>query len=314
MEIEEILENLGYSLRPDGFNFWRALPIYRESGNPNSLRINRQNGFFQDFSSGQSGSFQDLIKLTTGIKDNSKIKEYLNSKGYSEQKSLNIVPKIKLPEFWNKEILNRLVKDHTYWINRGISNETCNDFEGGIPLTGKMENRYLIPVFDDINKDKIIGLVGRDLTEKSPIKYKILGQRSNFCYPLHKNKEWIENTKQVILVESPACIFKLWDFNIKNTLCLFGVNLSDKLLCKLIGLNLNKIIIATNNDTDENGFVGQKSAHEIKLKLNKYFNPDKIEIKLPFGGKDFAEMSKEQIENWIKMYQGVAIKDGLNVN
>ena len=48
-------------------------------------------------------------------------------------------------------------------------------------------------------------------------------------------------------MESIGDMLSLWE-GIKNSVVLFGVNLSDSILFYLIGLRVKKIVIALNND------------------------------------------------------------------
>jgi hypothetical protein len=67
----------------------------------------------------------------------------------------------------------------------------------------------------------------------------------------------------------------------------------------ILGLNPNKVIIATNNDfDDEKGKNhGLVAAQKIKTGLEKFFSVNKIEIKVP-QKNDFGEMTSEEIQNW----------------
>ena len=93
---------------------------------------------------------------------------------------------------------------------------------------------------------------------------------------------------------------KLYSYGIKNTLCLFGINISSKIISYLIQANPKEILISTNNEPNNNS-IGNIAAQEIKDKLASYFLEEKIKIALPIA-KDFGDQSDEQMLEWIKLY------------
>jgi hypothetical protein len=128
------------------------------------------------------------------------------------------------------------------------------------------------------------------------IKWKHLNAVSKWVWG---GLEEIESDKEAILVESPGDLLALREQGINNVICLFGVNMSQTVLGYLIGVNPDHIIISTNSDKllNEQGklhMVGQRSAEKIKNTLDKFFNPDKITIRLP-PVKDWGMATKEQI-------------------
>lgn len=75
-----------------------------------------------------------------------------------------------------------------------------------------------------------------------------LWQKSKWIYPSFVNEDYVKDQEEVILVESIGDMLSLWEAGIKNSVVLFGVNLSDSILFYLIGLRVKKIVIALNND------------------------------------------------------------------
>ncbi len=167
-------------------------------------------------------------------------------------------------------------------------------FKGGVINAGRMNGRYIFPIYN--SKKEIIGVSGRDVTGKSAIRWKHLGPRNEFVWPAFLNREAIKAASEVILVESPGCILKLWDCSVKNAICLFGIDLSLSVLNFILRLDLSRIIVATNNEPDNNN-VGNLAAAKIEKKLLKYFDRRQVMVRLPFK-KDFGEMSKEEIVQW----------------
>lgn len=286
LELKELLESAGLTLRDFGKEY-RAKPIYRESNNNTSLAIDKVEGNWHDYSWNRGGKLPELLKLLG--------KEGLGESFQAAEKNYSEIP--LTDKTFDESIVRQLAKDYSYWIDRGISAATIKEFGGGVDLHWKLKNRYVFPVLN--GHKKIIGLFGRDITNNPNIpKYKILGGKKDFRWPLYLNHEIIQSEREVILSESPACVLKAWDCGIKNMVCLFGTDISSNLINLLVRYNLKSIIIATNNEPDNNS-IGNNAAKKIKGKLLEFFDPTVVTIKLPTR-KDFAEMSCEEIYIWKK--------------
>jgi hypothetical protein len=198
--------------------------------------------------------------------------------------------KIQMAKSWSVEILGGLFKDYSYFEGRGISAETQRFFRMGVANKGQMNNRVVIPIFDPQER-QIIGFSGRLIKDKDEWyvrnkipKWKHLGDKDLFNWPYFSKIKG----SYIILVESPGDVLYLWEQGIKNTICLFGTNISSKIISHLICLNPRKILISTNNEPGNN-FIGNKSAEKIKGKLIQFFSPDKVQIALP-PTKDFNDL------------------------
>lgn len=286
LELKELLESAGLTIKDFGSEF-RAKPIYRESNNTTSLMIKKGSGDWYDFSWNRGGKLPELLKLLN--------KEGLGENFQAPEKNYSEIPLAN--KTFDESIVKQLAKDYSYWIDRGISAATIKEFGGGVDLHWKLKNRYVFPVYNGHNK--IIGLFGRDITANPKVpKYKILGAKKDFRWPLYLNHEIIQNQREVLLVESPACVLRLWDCGIKNAVSIFGTDISSNLVNLLVRYNLKSIIIATNNEPD-NDNIGNNAAEKIKRKLLEFFDPAAVTIKLPTK-KDFAEMTCEEIYTWKK--------------
>jgi hypothetical protein len=300
-DVKEILSSLGYRLTDNGKNF-RARPLYRESNNDTSLCIDKNTGSWFDFGINESGSFGELIKITLGLKNLDEANNLLQNKfafnavvGIEEDED----DEIKQPKIFDKSFLSGIIRDHTYWVNRGISAENLGLFEGGIDLKkGKMQNRYIFPIFN--SKNELIGVQGRDLTGKAKSKWKIVGQKSEFKYPLKVNYEILKRAKNVILVESIGDMLSLWECGFKNTIVCFGTEPSLGILNLLLKLNPQKIIISFNND-ENNSDAGNKAAKKTFGSYSRHFDEYKLNILLPPSGKnDWNQILTEDGKDSIK--------------
>ena len=297
--IRDVLVNLGF--RPvDDKDGYRMAAIYRNGDNPTALKVFKDNGNWIDFVENTRGSLEDLIKACLGGKINPK--EWLKNQDINiERKSY--VEKINIPEIFNQSLLNELIKDYTYITNRGISLETAQLFSCGVCLNSqtllqKLRNRQVFCIYN--SRKQLVGFSGRTLDDKHKLKYKHIGSKNNWVYPAYLNHDVIKETQEIIIVEGIFDVMRLWDMNIKNTLCLFGIELSHAILNYLLKMHPKAIIISTNNEINSsNGGVGNEAAIKIYNRLKRYFNPNQLKIHLP-PCKDFADSqcSDEIIKEW----------------
>ena len=159
-----ILQEIGYVLTDNGREY-RAKPLYRDSDNDKVLRIWKNSGQWVDFKENISGSLEDLVKLTLKLKSIDEAKQWISGKGIdtSFREEDQPKPTIKQTSIFDKSLLIKLLRDNSYWNNRGISDSTLEPFQGGVATGGKMFNRYVFPIFN--NKDDIIGFSGRDVSK-----------------------------------------------------------------------------------------------------------------------------------------------------
>lgn len=293
MTVKDVLESIGYKVQPFN-NYWRMSALYRKS-NSLSLSVHKETGWFQDFVTGQNGPLQNLVALTLGIGKEEALKKLkVWGEGFSIKNSEKET--LKQEESFDKSFIDDLLPSYAFYRNRGISESTLKRFGGGVKTSGKLNNRFVFPIYDE--NSQLVGIAGRDLFEKSERpKWKIIGRGTNFIYPFHITGQEIEKTGQVVLVESIGDGLALYEAGIKNFLVLFGTNISKKVILYLIRQNVQSIIIATNNDEKAVKNWGMDAASKIHKTLLKYFDGSKIEIRLPLKN-DFGEMSKEEIRLW----------------
>jgi hypothetical protein len=291
--IHQILTNLGYSLKDFGREY-RTKPIYRDSDNDTVLRIYKDTGFWVDFKENVSGDFTSLIKKSLKLENNEQAKVWLKEKKFTFIDQVTKQPQVSEKKTFDKDLLLKLKKDHQYWIDRNVTLETIEAFQGGLASLGKMKNRYVFPIFN--SKTEIIGFSGRDITNESKIKWKHLGDKSSWCYPTFLNIENLKSEKQVFLIESIGDCLSLWDAGIKNTIVTFGLDVSISILNLLLKLDPDKINISFNNDSQKNN-AGNQAADKAFNKLSRYFDRKQLNIVLPTK-KDFGEMCLNEIKEW----------------
>ncbi len=282
VDIQTLLSEIGYKLTPD-IKGWRSNALWRSGDNETAILIYNDASGFTDFVTGETGSLAKLVQYTLGLTDIKESENWLKNKNFIPITNKIKEEKLKGEIVFPDEMYVSLIKDHTYWINRGISKEVLEKFKGGLSLSGKLTNRYCFPILN--GKNQLIGLTGRDVTGKSKIKWRHIGGAKNWVWPLFINLNIIREKKEIIIVESPGNILSLFQAGIENVVCLFGVELHLKLLNTTLKLNLNRIIIATDND----GGAGNEAAQKIYRKLNRYIDSRNLIIALP-QKKDFNEI------------------------
>ncbi len=292
--IREILTDIGYSLSDQG-KYFRTKPLYRDSSSSTVLSIRKSDGVWKDFREDIGGTLEDLIRLTLRLKSKSDTTKWLANKGLEG----DLIPKtlevrVDQTKIFKNELLYKLEKNHSYWERRGISSDTLDLFNGGVMFTGKMAYRYVFPIYN--NKQQIIGFAGRDINpdqgESAKYfrpKWKLIGDKSKWRFPLAVNHQFIRESGQAILVESIGDMLSLWEHGIKNCIVTFGVSLSPDTLSLLTRLDPDKIFLSFNNDSSNNG-AGNKGAYQARKKLLEFFDEDQITIKLPNKHNDFNEM------------------------
>ncbi len=290
-QIIEVLTQNNYPIRDSG-DYISTAGLFRGGLDDTSLAIYWKKNLVIDFVEGERFSIKTLIQRILGLETEAKVDDWIKTKNYNleipkEQENL-----IKMPKIFSENIKDGFVADYSYFEGRGISAETCKVFEGGLKLTGIFKNRQCLIIRN--SKGQIVGITGRDTTDKKKAKWFHHGNKSQWVYNGFLSSKIIREKNEVLLVESPLDVMKLWDYDYKNVLCLFGTEISLGIVNFCLKINPRKIIIATNNE--ESG-IGNEAAEKGRKKLLKYFDRYTIDIKLP-PTKDFAECTLEQFKLW----------------
>lgn len=294
-DIKDILTDFNYPFKDMG-TYINFPALWRNGSDETSVAYYKDKNLTKDFVVGEVYNLKQLISLIIG--DEIKANDYIKGKNMNIDK-IEYKEKLKVPEFFDPIILKDLIPDTSYWEARSISKDICELYGIGLCLDsnsimGKMMGRSVIPIWN--NNEKLVGLVGRDITDKHRLKYKILGEKKNFIFSGAINGKIITETKEVFLIESPADSLYLHSLGIRNTLCMFGVECSFGIINYLLKKNPKHIYICTNFEPD-NGNIGGLAAEKIYGRLKKYFNLNQIKIHLP-PCKDFAICSKNEVDNW----------------
>jgi len=295
MNLVDILRNAGCKPTNHGA-YLTCSAKYRGGDDPTSVAVYLQTNTVHDFVTSKTMSIEEFLKKTLNLRSQEQLdkiltgtKEYYSS-CFAEQD--NEDPFTKTTKYYSNEDTISLDKDNSYWLGRNIKENAVKIFEGGVCKSGKMENRYVFPIFN--SRKKIEGFSGRDVTGKSKIKWKHIGRKNDWAYPLYFSHKYVTEKDQIILVESIGDMLSLWQSGIQNTAITFGTDIGSGLLKAILRLDPKKIIIATNNDVNQ---AGQKAAQKMSKKLAEFFDPQQIIISHPTKN-DFGEQSTEENLHW----------------
>lgn len=295
MNLLEILRNAGCKPANHG-TYLTCAAKYRGGDDPTSVAVYLQTNTVHDFVTSKTMSIEEFLKKTLNLKSHEQLNKILNgAKQYycsAFDEKDNDDPFSKITKYYSSDDIVSLDADHSYWNGRNISNETLATFEGGVCSSGKMQNRYVFPIFN--SRKKIEGFSGRDITAKSKIKWKHIGKKNDWAYPLIFTYKYVNQLDQLILVESIGDMLSLWESGIRNTAITFGTDMGAGLLKAILRLDPKSIIIATNNDVN---LAGQNAANKIYKKLVDFFDQDQIQISHP-ERNDFGEQSPEENLRW----------------
>ncbi len=295
--LKEMLEELGYQLRNDG-KYWRTKALYRGGKNGNSISIDKKTGYWSDF--GSNITSQPISRLF----------ELHGKKGpVSGQMGpvpiRNEIEDAQIDKIYPESILKNLLPHYKFYTEKGISEDCLIRLKSGMATKGKMYRRFVFPIFNQ--GGQIIGFSGRDMSSSSSRpKWKLLGKKRNFAYPLHIKdsegrffaKEAIEKSGEIIIVESVGDMLAFHTRGIYNVIVSFGVKILPSCIYSILELSPDRIYICYNNDEQkgENN-TGKISSVETFLLLLKYFDYNSISICLPIK-KDFGEMNDVDFRKW----------------
>ena len=293
----------------DRGKYWQTNAVYRNGDNRTALQIWKDTGIWKDFVANTTYQpFKKLIELS--CQDDTRIKEFFEVIEDKNHCFIDVIktPKMEADQFFSHDEVKTLLPHYQFYNNKKISDDILKTYRSGFAMSGKMNGRFVFPIYDENNR--VIGMTGRHLLWKSSSsfpKWKHIGKKANWIYPINlmfnneaKFQNAVENSKEIILIEGIGDSLALSEQNLYNHMVIFGLEISSKQISYLLSQNLNKIIIATNNDKDKTSNRGLEAAIKIYLKLTSVFDISKLEIRLPLM-KDFGEMLENNIEidKWI---------------
>ena len=296
-QLKTSLESLGYNLKDYG-SYWRTRALYRGGDNGTAVKIYKNSGVWTDYAANGSKSYpiQKLIQLTLNTNDPAVINKYVNT---SSEVIIQSEPKqrIEMEKIYPESLLSNLLPHLDFYEKKRLSKDTLNFYKCGYATAGQLFRRIVFPIYNSAGQ--IHGFSGRAVfwqKDSEFPKWKHLGKRADWIYPLnikrnssYEVKEAIEAKSSVIIVESIGDSMALFENGYKNNLVTFGLGISSKLCATLVALSPEKISISSNNDAEGETNHGLSSACKSFRQLCSIFDPSKIEIRLPLKN-DFFDM------------------------
>ena len=320
MDYKEVLENLGYRLKDHG-SYWRTNALYRSGDNSTALQIYKDTGVWKDYVEDSSFMpFEALLQKTLNTRDPNAVKHYLKDQGVNIGSRIKQRNLLKEEKTYPAKVLSKLLPHHDFYLKKGISKETLEDFQCGLAMSGKMYQRVIFPVF---RKDgRIHGFSGRkvtssgreSLTQDDRPKWLHMGKSSSWFFPFYNIEEVREEIKEkecVHIVESVGDCLSLYDSGIKNVLVSFGLNISPTFISRLALLPIKKVFISFNNDRSSSRNRGFEGAIKSIFKLVDSMDFESFYF-VPPEENDFGEMSQEQIEKYSQYCYNLKHQDSMS--
>lgn len=282
--------------------------------------LSHQNGWHKD--GDDMVSFNDALKFAIAFSKHDPSDQKQTRKAKEKNNFINAVKNISPPENSQKIIqlvprtlvIKALNIPSKYFIERGYSKDILIKYDIGdcIGQGKEMSNRAVVPVYDN----DMIGMAGctgrtifnkcqacscfHDPNQKCPDdkdkwlnckwKHNKNFKTQEYLYNFWFAKEFITQTKTVVIVESPGNVWRLEESGIHNSVAIFGSSMSQKQKMLLDISGAMNIVTIMDNDP-----AGQEAAKQIELKCGRTYNVKHVQLSC----NDVAEMTPEQIQKEI---------------
>lgn len=219
-------------------------------------------------------------------------------------------PKDDLPKISRRNIRQSLVIPAAYFVDRGFSTDILNKYDVGLcdKIGKEMYGRAVAPIYDNEHQ-YMVGCTGRSIHSKcircssyhnpndecpsednkwkySKWKHNFGFKTQNHLYNMWYAKDYIRESRTIVIVESPGNVWKLEECGFRNSVAIFGSSMSDtqKMLIDASGA-MQMILLLDNDD------AGHKATNTISKKCSRTYN-----IYTPqFITSDIAEMDNKTI-------------------
>ena len=204
--------------------------------------------------------YQNNINSSKGIK----AKEYLHNRHLSDDviKEFQIGLSLKENNMLAKMLKNKYSVDDL--IKSGLVNENGTD------LYDIYRNRIMFPLYD--LSGKVIGYNGRiyEKGDSSTSKYinskeTPIFKKRTLLYNYHRAKEYARKKKQIIIVEGPMDVIRLYEIGVKNVVAALGTAFGPEQAMLVRKLSNNVILCF---DGDSAGLKATKGSIEELAKLD----------------------------------------------
>lgn len=246
----------------------------------------------------------EASKLNRETRLRNNIKRRVQSKHDSE----------KFPPIPIEEIASS-IKPSPYFLKQGFTEAILKKYMVGLCEDPRkpMFNRSFVPVLDDTGK-MVIGVTGRSIYESCPfcplfhekgkgcpkdnprvrgyVKWQHYGFNSgSVLYNSWHASEHIRKTGVAIVTEGPKDVWWFEQHGVHNSVCIFGLNVADPHLNKLIKIGATTVVVALDNDEK-----GIEAAEKLNETLGLYFKLVNIKYLLK-DGEDIADVSSDRMSS-----------------
>jgi len=300
-QIEEILGRLGLPISYRGQDYIATSSEWRGGDNMLGVRCYSEN--IWDSVALKSYKWVNFIQECKKV-SKSDAEKFLSGFQIDDGNEGGREERIKIQETLREEDAAGWIKSYDFFLRepRKISKEVLDIYQAGLCQSGRFYGRVSFPIRSNGATGKLIGITGRDVLKRdTAAKWKIVGKKSEFIYPLFYPNIFRE-TKQIVLIESVGDSLSLSNAGILQNLVTFGLHISPKIISFILQQNPDQIFIALNNDVKSEMNRGQIAAEKMLAKLKPFFDIRKIIIAPPIRG-DFGEMNKEENLDWAKKYE-----------
>jgi len=296
---------------------WWGLSPFKTEKTP-SFSVNRETGWYYDFSSGVGGTLVDFVMRAENVSVYSAVQKLKQYAGIKEDTTgppqrlaaarvaRRFSPHVKrrqppAHQFLSEDAMRRYEFDEgklQMWADEGISWESMKKFD---VKYDRLDSRIVYPIKDW--SGKIISVCGRtcdpNWKAKGIRKYTYLGSLGTLdtIYAYFENKDAIIKQKEIILVEGCKSVLKLDTWGIHNSGALLTSHLSqpqfDKLV-KLASYHGVRPVFALDEDV-------QVEKDELIQKLKRFTTVEYVDA---HTGELEAKMSPVDMgeEVWRKLY------------
>ena len=195
--------------------------------------------------------------------------------------------------FSNKELRPFVGSVPQYILDRGISTDTCRDWNLGFDES-RRDPRLIFPIRDF--EKNLVGLVGRTLAD-SHIKYRNYWGFRAEIYLYGEDKVDSASNLPLLLVEGPVDVLWVWQNRVAQPLGLLGSALTPSKAAKVQMFAGGRPVL-TLFDDDTAGDAARRSAEKLlsgRVPLFHYY---------PSEGKDPAEMSPTELAACLELEEG----------
>ncbi len=283
-------------LTQKGRNYFGVCPFHQDHSP--SMSVSKEKQLFKCFSCGIAGNVFKFVSEFENINYYEAVNKVASKIGIVVDvgKSTNTQEKNNL-EYETMNLANLYFKNNLntnfgtaakeYLINRGLTEETINEFDVGLSLEKndlftflkkkKIKENLLVSLglinqngleYQDVFKNRIIfpihdatghvvGFIGRVYKDNMGPKYlnskeTQIFRKGNILFNYHRAKEEVRLKKYIIIVEGNMDAIRLYSSGIKNVVALQGTSLTPEQIKLIQKLRASVILMLDNDNAGEN--------------------------------------------------------------